>query len=1046
MMNVRTKTKIKSGELLKKFISLAISAVLILSAFIPVTLMPMTAKAASTNITLENSYYNALTTNSSSDQYYFEIKSRGSVLIKFETSTSTKTASWRVNIVNTADNTLYFVKDFGKGDADASSYTRVEYSDRIRIPAGRYYVNVSVPEGLAVVTSTYNISVSFIPETDSAFEIEPNNTIATATPLPVNTAISGNISYKGDDDYFKILLPSPGALNLSFSVASSIETGNWVVLLYDKNEKQIQMTRVGLAGDVSAQIRLNKLDKLRLPAGEYYIKIAAYSEVLSSSAEYKISAAYTPERSAKFEKEFNDTAETATNILINAPVTGNMSSVNDLDYFKFNVAEYRDLKIEFSTPDNINQHMWTIYLQDSKGGVATYYAGQTGTASGSKRNFVSPNLTLDPGVYYIVIFPYDQGAGSYSNADYALTVRSDYAPVPVISDDEVIEYPTEVPFLAYSVNREFDGALGSANDSNIFEFGLNYNGMIFIDFMSPQSVARDSWILNIYDKNDKLISSGKYGNEGELQITSSGLLTGMKIKTSNKIRVPAGSYYVKVLPINSYDFSSNSYKIKINYIPEAKEAILSGIEIYEKEFNNAPYNANMLTLGEYISANLSDHTDIDYFKFTVTKNSGVKITFSSPQSVTQNDWIVELFTNDSVTSAIFKENFGADGKSGGLYSDYKIAESKIIRLAPGTYYLRVGAYNIINYSNEDYKIKVEIAEQNASGALYESEPNETPAKANILPINTDIIGNIFDVNDIDYFKISVGEIRDIQIKFSVNLNVRAGLWSVKLYDVRNKELKSYKIGGEGGTAAPNGLKYFKTERIPLAPGDYYVCVSPYSKNDYSNEEYTLKVLDEVGQRIDTYAYVADKPSNWAVSEVEYAYGYDLVPQDYMKNFKAPIKRAEFCMLAIKLLEVVEKKPIAEILNDKFKTINYYVFTDTDDINILSANALGIVNGRGNGLFDPNGNITREEAAAMLMRLGVLENITPNMPPLKFNDTAKFSSWSGDSILYVSGCMDSRNNRVMNGFTDGGFHPKDTYSREQAFMTIFRLYSIKNGLF
>jgi len=65
--------------------------------------------------------------------------------------------------------------------------------------------------------------------------------------------------------------------------------------------------------------------------------------------------------------------------------------------------------------------------------------------------------------------------------------------------------------------------------------------------------------------------------------------------------------------------------------------------------------------------------------------------------------------------------------------------------------------------------------------------------------------------------------------------------------------------------------------------------------------------------------------------------------------------------------------------------------------------------------------------------------------LSFNDSHLFYSWSAGAVTYVSSCIDKRGNRVMNGFTDGGFHPRDSYSREQAYMTLFRLYSVKAGL-
>lgn len=47
------------------------------------------------------------------------------------------------------------------------------------------------------------------------------------------------------------------------------------------------------------------------------------------------------------------------------------------------------------------------------------------------------------------------------------------------------------------------------------------------------------------------------------------------------------------------------------------------------------------------------------------------------------------------------------------------------------------------------------------------------------------------------------------------------------------------------------------------------------------------------------------------------------------------------------------------------------FTDTDNADVLLCASAGVVNGVGNGKFAPDKNITRQEAASMLHRLGAL---------------------------------------------------------------------------
>ena len=1033
----------------KKILSFMLLTVLIMSAVILVALSPLSVSAATKNIYFNTTYEDNLSSSNSSNLYYFDTTVRGYVSVKFETLTITESKSWRVSIIGVSDSKIYAAKDLG-GTTSSSDSSRTEYVESLVLPAGRYYISVAVPSNVTMVMTNYKLTASFstYDGSDTTQPSGPNNTIDTATAMNLNTTMTGNLRSKSDANYFKITVPDHGSLNLNFSVASSIDTGNWVILLYDKNEKQLQMSRVGLGGEIINQTRTNKLDKLRVPPGTYYIKIVPQSESSFSSADYKIYANYAPEKTSKFEKEFNDTYETATNLLINASVTGNLNDKNDRDYFKFNMGEPGEAWIEFSTPDDINQDMWTIYIQNAKGSINTYSAGKSGVAINGRRNFISENLTLEPGLHYIIIY---SEAGVFSNSDYNMTLHSDTAPVPDTGDDNTTDFPTTVPTNPYNVNITHEGSVKSAGDSSTYDFGLNHNGSISVDFYSAQSVTKQAWILNIFDKNNKLLYSGKYGDEGVYNSSMA-----MRLTTSDKIRVPAGSYYVQVLPINAYDFSTTAYKLKINYSPESKTALNSERELFETEVNNTQYTANTLTVGSYLTANLSDSGDSDFYKFTLTQNGSAQILFMSDTAVKRNNWEVELYTEDSSSSPLYKDSFGADGEVDMQLLKFKLSGSNSIRLPAGTYYIKVSAPNIINYSNSDYMIKVGFTEERPGDTLYETEFNNTPQTANFLPFNEDIKGNIFDTSDIDYFKIAVSkenidsaaenqEEAEIQIKFTVSDKVNANLWFIKVYDAAYKELKSYPVGAEGGNISDDGTKYYKTGEISLIPGDYFVSISPYTGAAVSGDEYTVRVLDNIGRKIEAYKYTADEPSKWAKYEVELAYAYNLVPQSYMKDFTSSIKREEFCMLVIKFLEVSENKSIQEILAENGKTINYSVFRDTQEYSILAANALGIVNGRGDGVFDPLGNITREEAATMLMRVGVLSKTVPNIEPLEFPDDFKFSSWAVDSIKYVSGCIDSRGNRIMNGYANGGFYPTDTYSREQAFMTIFRLFAIKAGI-
>jgi len=162
---------------------------------------------------------------------------------------------------------------------------------------------------------------------------------------------------------------------------------------------------------------------------------------------------------------------------------------------------------------------------------------------------------------------------------------------------------------------------------------------------------------------------------------------------------------------------------------------------------------------------------------------------------------------------------------------------------------------------------------------------------------------------------------------------------------------------------------------------------------------------------------------------------------YKRNFyKNAITRVEFCDLIVSMIEAKTKDTIDNFMAEKKVSIKQGQFSDTNSRNVLCAAALGIVNGRENGTFTPYNAITRQEAAAMLSRLADCMGYSGTVAKMEFNDTKSLASWAQEGIAKVSGITDPTNNkRVMNGTSSGNFSPYGTYTREQGYMTIIRLF-------
>lgn len=203
--------------------------------------------------------------------------------------------------------------------------------------------------------------------------------------------------------------------------------------------------------------------------------------------------------------------------------------------------------------------------------------------------------------------------------------------------------------------------------------------------------------------------------------------------------------------------------------------------------------------------------------------------------------------------------------------------------------------------------------------------------------------------------------------------------------------------------------------------------------------YEFFVLDEKNDATSSFFFKVDKgtvstdqPDAWAKAEVEEAIAAGLVPASLQSGYKQKITRADFAKIIIKLLEVQTGQTIDEILADNEVSLSDNPFTDTSVKEVIAANLMGIVNGKGNGKFDPSGSITRQEAAVMLTNTAEVLGYDVLTDASKFADDSSIASWAKTSVDFVSMF------EIMNGTGNNTFSPKGTYTRQQAFMTITRL--------
>ena len=120
----------------------------------------------------------------------------------------------------------------------------------------------------------------------------------------------------------------------------------------------------------------------------------------------------------------------------------------------------------------------------------------------------------------------------------------------------------------------------------------------------------------------------------------------------------------------------------------------------------------------------------------------------------------------------------------------------------------------------------------------------------------------------------------------------------------------------------------------------------------------------------------------------------------------------------------------------------FPFTDVTGVSENSAKAIlsmyrnGVINGKSATTFDPQGQITRQEAATILYRLcNAVGYKLPKGNADNFADSAKIAPWAKDAVAAVSAAG------IMNGVGNNNFAPTAVYSCEQSALTLLRTYNL-----
>ena len=175
--------------------------------------------------------------------------------------------------------------------------------------------------------------------------------------------------------------------------------------------------------------------------------------------------------------------------------------------------------------------------------------------------------------------------------------------------------------------------------------------------------------------------------------------------------------------------------------------------------------------------------------------------------------------------------------------------------------------------------------------------------------------------------------------------------------------------------------------------------------------------------------------DWSLAEYASASGAGLITTNVVKNnLSGNITRGEFCDLLVNLYNSVSG-------SFKLSIPKKTPFSDCDIASVTECYSLGIVSGTGDGKFNPDGMITREQMAKLIVntlnaagRNAYVSENDANRLLAGYADSAEVSQWARNDMAAAI------KHSIMSGTTNNKLSPKQGATREQTIAVVNRVYT------
>jgi pimeloyl-ACP methyl ester carboxylesterase len=373
----------------------------------------------------------------------------------------------------------------------------------------------------------------------NVFADDHGNTIGTATGAQPNSSTPGQIETAGDNDYFRITIPSSGTL----TVSTTGITDTYGYLLSSSGQP--------LAEDDDTPSNQRNFSITRsVNAGIYYVKVRHYypdrtgSYTLVSSFSGTSTPSTPPPTTSTDDHGSSPTG--ATPIEPNSRTPGNIETAGDNDYFRITI------------PSSGTLTVYTTGTTDTYGYLLNNGAQELASNDddGDGANF-SVTRTVTAGTYYIKVRNYySDRTGSYTLVSSFSGTSTPSTPPPTTSTDDHGSSPTGATPI--EPNSRTPGNIETAGDNDYFRITIPSSGTLTV--YTTGTTDTYGYLLN--NGAQELASNDDDGDAENFTITRV---------------VTAGTYYVRAKAystgIGAYTLVS-SFSTASNTVQSTKAVLL----------------------------------------------------------------------------------------------------------------------------------------------------------------------------------------------------------------------------------------------------------------------------------------------------------------------------------------------------------------------------------------------------------------------------------------------------------------------------------------